>query len=51
MSKKTSEIKRYILFKTISIRQLLEYRFKKYKKISVLVPFNIFKGIEVTIEE
>lgn len=47
--------KRYILFKDISlielIRKLLKYRFKKYKEISVFIPFNIFKGIEVTIEE
>ncbi|MDD7280306.1 MAG: hypothetical protein PUH30_12395 [Oscillospiraceae bacterium] len=48
MSKK----KRYILFKDISlnelIRKLLKYRFKKYKEISIE---KNNKGIEIIIEE
>lgn len=55
MSEKTNKIKRYILFKDISIgeliSELLEYRFKKYKEISIEIPFKNFKGIEITIKE
>lgn len=43
--------KNYILFKTISLKDLLEYRHKQFKEISFFISFTDFKGIEVTIEE
>ena len=43
--------KNYILFKTISLKELLEYRHKQFKGISLFISFTDFKGIEVTIEE
>lgn len=50
--KKMSKKKRYILFKNITlielIRKLLKYRFKKYKEISIE---KNNKGIEIIIEE
>ena len=43
--------KKYILFKTISLKELLAYRHKQFKEISLFISFENFKGIEVTIEE
>ena len=39
--------KKYILFKTISLKELLTYRHKQFKEISLFISFENFKGIEV----
>mgnify|MGYP001527435678 CR=1 FL=1 len=46
-----TDTRNYILFKTISLKELLEYRHKQFKGISLFISFTDFKGIEVTIEE
>lgn len=46
-----TDTKKYILFKTISLKELLKYRQKQFKGISLFISFTDFKGIEVTIEE